>query len=288
MEWMETLLNGLMLGGLYGLIGLGLALVFGVMGVINIAHGEFIVLAAYAAMYLAQGMTGWHPLAILPFVVAMAFGVGYGLQTLVLNRVVLSGDMMRVMMITFGLSAVLRNLMVEGFGADSRSLQGGAITQAGFEVMGLRLGVYPLLLLGIAMVMFLSLQWVLQKTQFGRIVRAASDNPEIVRLMGVRPAQVYSIVMGLSLAFAAVAGVLLALRTSFTPFSGVDRLLLAYEVVIIGGLGSMWGALVGGMALGVAQLVGLKLDPNGGPLYAHLLFLVMLLVRPSGIAGSKA
>lgn len=288
MEWTETLLNGLMLGGLYGLIGLGLALVFGVMRVINIAHGEFIVLAAYAAMYLGQWMTGWHPLAVLPIVVLIAFGVGYGLQTLVLNRVVLGGDMMRVMMITFGLSAVLRNLMVEGFGADSRSLQGGAITQAGFEFAGLRLGLYPLLLLAIAVVMFLSLQWVLQKTQFGRIVRAASDNPEIVRLMGVRPAQVYSVVMGLSLAFAAVAGVLLALRTSFTPFSGVDRLLLAYEVVIIGGLGSMWGALVGGMALGVAQLVGLKLDPNGGPLYAHLLFLVMLLVRPSGIAGSKA
>jgi branched-chain amino acid transport system permease protein len=287
MQWLETLLNGLMLGGLYGLIGLGLALVFGVMRVVNIAHGEFIVLAAYGAVFLAQVLPDWHPLLLLPIVVVAAFAVGYALQMGVLNRVVMSGDMMRVMMVTFGLSAVLRNTMVEGFGADSRGLQGGAITQAGFELAGLRIGVYPLLLLAVSVVLFLGLQWVMQRTQFGRIVRAASDNPEIVRLMGVRPAQVYGVVMGLSLAFAAVAGVLLALRTSFTPFSGVDRLLLAYEVVIIGGLGSLWGALVGGMALGVAQLVGLKLDPNGGPLYAHLLFLLILLVRPAGLAGVK-
>jgi branched-chain amino acid transport system permease protein len=287
MQWFETILNGLMLGGLYGLIGLGLALVFGVMRVINIAHGEFIIAAAYAGVFLSEYFTDLSPLMLLPIVGLIAFAVGYVIQAFALNAVVLTGDVMRVMMLTFGLSAVMRNLMAEGFGTDPRSLPADALLQAGFEVAGLRIGLFPLLMLVLAIVLFMSLHWVLAKTQFGRIVRAASDNPTTVRLMGVRPARVYSVVMGISLAFAALAGLLLSMRSNFTPFSGIERLLLSYEVVIIGGLGSIWGALLGGMALGIAQLIGLKLDPNSGALYSHILFLLILLVKPSGIAGSK-
>ena len=138
----------------------------------------------------------------------------------------------------------------------------------------------------LAAAMFLGLQWLLVRTRWGRIVRATSDDPRIVRLMGVQPERVYNTVMGLALAFAAVAGMLLALRTSFTPYSGVERLLIAFEVVILGGLGSFWGAFAGGMALGVAQLLGLKFDSNAGALYAHLLFFVVLILRPTGLAGS--
>ena len=285
MDWIETIVNGLLLGGLYGLFGLGLALVFGVMRVVNLAHGEFIVLAAYAGTMLAAMAPGVPPLLwVLPVAVA-AFGVGYALQALLVNRAVRTGDPLTPLLLTFGLAVVLRNLMVETFGTDPRALDGGQFTRAGIDLLGLRIGIFPLTALAIAAVMFFALQWLLTRTEWGRIVRATSDNFRIVRLMGVEPNRVYNTVMGLALAFTAVAGMLLALRTSFTPYSGVERLLIAFEVVILGGLGSFWGAFAGGMALGVAQLLGQKIDSNAGSLYAHLLFFVVLILRPTGLAG---
>ncbi len=285
MDWIETIVNGLLLGGLYGLFGLGLALVFGVMRVVNLAHGEFIVLAAYAGTMLAAMAPGVPPLLwVLPVAVA-AFGVGYALQALLVNRAVRTGDPLTPLLLTFGLAVVLRNLMVETFGTDPRALDGGQFTRAGIDLFGLRIGLFPLTALAIAAVMFFALQWLLTRTEWGRIVRATSDNFRIVRLMGVEPNRVYNTVMGLALAFTAVAGMLLALRTSFTPYSGVERLLIAFEVVILGGLGSFWGAFAGGMALGVAQLLGQKIDSNAGSLYAHLLFFVVLILRPTGLAG---
>jgi branched-chain amino acid transport system permease protein len=139
----------------------------------------------------------------------------------------------------------------------------------------------------LAVVLFLALQWIISRTKFGRIVRATADLSDIVRLMGVNPTRVYNLVMGLSLALGAVGGVLLAVRSSFTPFSGADRLLIAFEVVVLGGLGSFWAALLGGIALGMAQLIGLKLDSNSGLLYAHVLFFVGLILRPSGLFAPR-
>ncbi|MDE1948233.1 MAG: branched-chain amino acid ABC transporter permease [Burkholderiales bacterium] len=288
MEWLEVIVNGLMLGGLYGLFGLGLALVFGVMRVVNLSHGEFIVLAAYGGVFLASMLPQVPPLLFVIPVAGAAFVVGYALQALLVSRAVRSGDPLTPLMMTFGIAVILRNLMAEFFGADPRALDGGAFTSAGISVFGLRIGLSPAFVLALAILIFGVLQWVFRHTEFGRIVRATSDNPQVVRLMGVEPRRVFNIVMGLSLAFAAVAGLLLALRTSFTPFSGAERLLVAFEVVILGGLGSFWGALIGGMALGVAQLLGQKFDPNAGALYAHLLFFVVLMLRPSGLAGGKA
>jgi branched-chain amino acid transport system permease protein len=285
MDWIETLINGVLLGALYGLLGLGLALVFGVMRVVNLAHGEFIVLAAYAGTMLAALAPGVNPLLWLLPVAALAFGVGYALQAALVNRTVRTGDPLTPLLLTFGLAVVLRNLMVEVFGTDPRALDGGAFTRAGVDFLGLRIGLFPLAVLALAAAMFAALQWLLARTEWGRIVRATSDNARIVRLMGVRPDRVYCTVMGLALSFAAVAGVLLALRSSFTPYSGVERLLIAFEVVILGGLGSFWGAFAGGIALGVAQLLGQKFDSNAAALYAHLLFFVVLVIRPTGIAG---
>ncbi len=285
MDWVETIVNGVLLGGLYGLFGLGLALVFGVMRVVNLAHGEFIVLAAYGGTALATMAPSVSPLLwVLPVAVA-AFGVGYGLQALLVNRAVRTGDPLTPLLLTFGLAVVLRNLMVEVFGTDPRALDGGQFTRAGIDLLGLRIGVFPLTSLVIAAMLFFALQWLLARTEWGRVVRATSDNFRIVRLMGVEPNRVYNTVMGLALAFTAVAGMLLALRSSFTPYSGVERLLIAFEVVILGGLGSFWGAFAGGMALGVAQLLGQKIDSNAGSLYAHLLFFVVLILRPTGLAG---
>ncbi|MDB5999869.1 MAG: branched-chain amino acid transporter permease [Rhizobacter sp.] len=287
MAWIETIVNGVLLGGLYALFGLGLAIVFGVMKVVNLAHGEFVVLSAYFASILASMFPSVSPLLLIVPVALVAFGVGYVLQATLVNRSLTSADPLTPVLLTFGISVVLRNLMVEVFGADPRALDGGAIATAGFDVAGVRVGLYPLLVLVIAVVCFGALQWLLRSTRFGLIVRATSDDRRTVRTMGVKPGHIYSIVMGLSLVFASMAGLLLAMRTSFTPFSGVERLLGAFEVVIIGGLGSFWGALAGGIALGVAQLVGQRLDSNAGSLYSHLLFLLILMVRPNGLAGRR-
>lgn len=288
MAWLETLINGVLLGGLYALFGLGLALVFGVMRMVNLAHGEFVVLAAYFGVFLAAQFPGVSPLLFIVPVALAAFGTGYLLQRLLLNRAVATDDPLTPLLVTFGVSVVLRNLMTEVFGADPHALDAGALGTAGFELGGLRIGWYPVLMLAVAVLCFAALQWLVQRTRFGLIVRATSDNRQIVRTMGVQPRHVYAVVMGLSLAFASVAGLLLAMRASFTPFSGVERLLGAFEVVIIGGLGSLWGALAGGIALGVAQLMGQYFDSNAGGLYAHLLFFIILMLRPTGLAGSRS
>ena len=198
-----------------------------------------------------------------------------------------SPDPLSPLLLTFGVSVILRNVMVEVFGADVRSLQVGELSRASLEIAGLNIGIMPLLTLVLAALLFMALQLVLRHTEFGRIVRATADRRDIVRLSGVKPDRVYNYVMGLSLALGAIGGVLLAVRSSFTPFSGAERLLIAFEVVVLGGLGSFWGALLGGIALGMAQLIGLKIDPNAGLLYAHLLFFIMLLIRPSGLVSSR-
>lgn len=288
MDWLSTLINGLLLGGLYALFGLGLALVFGVMRVVNLAHGEFIVLGAYAGFFLVGWFSSVPVWAMLIPVVLIGYAFGWLMQAALLNRAVRSGNVLTPLMLTFGLSVLLRNGMVEVFGADSRAVDAGALGSASMDLLGLSVGVYPVLMLLLALALFAGLQWVLQHTAFGRTVRATADFPDVVRLMGVKPERVFCQVMGLAAAFAMGAGYLLAQRTLFTPFSGVERMLVAFEVVIIGGLGSFWGAVAGGLVLGVAQLVGQRLDSNAGSLYAHLLFLATLVVRPRGLAGGRA
>lgn len=287
MDWIETLINGALLGGLYGLLGIGLALVFGVMRVINIAHGEFMVLGAFLVVILAGMVPGVHPLLLLLPVVGALFLLGYLFQAVLVNRVVRSRDPLAPLLLTFGVSVILRNAMVEIFGADVHSIQAGNLSRASMAILGIHVGVLPLLTLLLAVVLFLALQWLISSTQIGRIIRATADNSEVVRLMGVKPARIYNLVMALSLALGAIGGVLLAMRSSFTPFSGAERLLIAFEVVVLGGVGSFWGALLGGIALGMAQLAGLKLDPNAGLLYAHLLFFVGLLLRPRGMIAAR-
>jgi len=290
LDWIATALNGALLGGLYGLFGLGLALVFGVMRVVNLAHGEFIVLGAYVGVFLVAAFPQLPPWALALPVAVAGYATGWGFQAGIVNRALRRGDPLTPLMLTFGLSVVLRNAMVQWFGADSRAIDGGALTSAGIALFGidaLRIGVYPLLVLVLAALLFGALQWLLRHSEFGRVVRATADAPEVARLMGVSPARVFNRVMGLAIAFAMLAGFLLAQRTLFTPFSGVERMLVAFEVVIIGGLGSFWGALAGGVALGIAQLVGQKLDSNAGPLYAHLVFVATLMLLPKGIAGER-
>jgi len=283
MIWVETIINGILYGGLYGLLGVGLALIVGVMRVVNLSHGEFIVLSAFIGVSLVGVFPGVHPLVLVLPVAVIAFGLGVALQAVLINRVVTRPDPFAAILLTFGVAVVMRNLMVEIYGADLRHLQAGQLAQASTGIGGLHVGVLPLSILGLSVILFTGLQFLLTRTRFGRIVRATADHRDVVRLMGVNPGRVYNLVMGLSLALASVAGMLLAIRASFSPYSGVERLLVAFEVVVLGGLGTFWGAMLGGITLGVAELVGLRLDPNAGPLYAHLLFLVGVLLRPNGL-----
>ena len=271
-----------------GTTGVGLALIVGVMRVVNLSHGEFIVLSAFIGVSLA-GLFPWiYPLALLVPVALIAFALGFGLQAVLVNRVVTRPDPFAAILLTFGVAVVMRNLMVEVFGADPRNIPAGRLAHASVAIGGLSVGVLPILILALSVALFTTLQLILTRTRFGRIVRATADNRDVVRLMGVNPGRVYNVVMGLALALASVAGMLLAMRASFTPYSGVERLLIAFEVVVLGGLGTFWGAMVGGIILGVAELVGLRFDPNAGPLYAHLLFLTGVLLRPSGLFGPRS
>jgi branched-chain amino acid transport system permease protein len=288
MVYVETIINGILLGGLYGILGLGLALVFGVMRVINVAHGEFIVGAAVMAAMLLGVMPGLNPLVALIPVAAVAFVIGYLFQTLLLNTVVRRGDMLAPMLVTFGVSIVIRNLMLAVFGSNPMAINAGLLAKASFEISGIHIGLLPLITLAIAVALFGLLQYAINTTTFGKTVRATADNPEIVRLMGVNPKRVYALVMGIAFTMAAVAGVLLAMRTSFSATSGIDRILIAFEVVVLGGLGSFWGALIAGILLGVVQLLCFQFDANSGLLYAHLLFFLFLIIRPNGLLGAKA
>lgn len=279
----EVLISGLTLGGLYALFGLGLSLIFGVMKIANIAHGELVIAGAFMAFTIA-GQVAVPIWLLLPMVVLVMFALGYGLQSALVNRV-LGSDPMPPLLLTFGLSIIAQNLLVELFGADSRALDVGALATSSIEFGTLTLGVLPLVTLVVTVALFGALHWGIGQSRWGRIIRATSDDAELVGLFGVRRDRVFAVVMGVSAALAALAGMLLAMRTSVTPFSGVERLLIAFEVIVIGGLGSIWASLLGGLALGLVHVIGFRLDPASGLLYGHILLLAVLLVRPQGLAG---
>ena len=283
MIWVETIINGMLLGGLYALVGLGLGYAFGIMRIVNVAQGDFIVAAAFIGVALVP-WTPVSPLLVIVPVAIISFIFGVILQRVMINRV-LGQDQIPQILLTFGLAIVLRNGMVELFGANSQSIDAGELRFMGFDLLGLRLGVLPVLILAIALALFTLLHLWMRHTRMGRIIRATADDFEVVQLSGVNYRRVYGIAMGVAMALSAVAGVLLAMRGSFTPYSGADRLLIAFEVVVIGGLGSFWGMFLGGMLLGVTQLVALKLDPSSGLMWGHLMFLLILFVSPNGIAG---
>jgi branched-chain amino acid transport system permease protein len=277
MSLVEAVLNGLMVGGLYGLFGLGLALAFGTMRVVNVAHGEFIVMAAYFGVALLA-MTPLPVPVVVVCVAAAAFMVGWLLQSVLLNRV-LGPNPVPGMILTLGLSIAIRNILVKIFGADIHSLDIGPLQNAGIEFFGLSIGVVPLIIFAVAAVLFFGMHIILQHSTLGRAFRAAADDFVILATLGFTRRRVYTAAMGVAVALSAIAGLLLAMRSSFGPYSGAERLLIAFEVVIIGGLGSLRGCFFAGLFLGVVQVVGLKINPNSGPLFAHLAFFVVLLLR---------
>jgi branched-chain amino acid transport system permease protein len=279
----ETLLNGVMLGALYALFGLGLSLSLGIMRMINIAHGDLIVLGAYLTSAAVEA-TGFNPFFALLLVLPVMFGLGWSMQMFLLNRVV-GRSLFAPLLLTFGISIVLQNLLQEMFTADTRSLRAGELALLGVSPAGISIGVLPLLSAVVSVALLGTTHWLIENTHFGRQARAVSDDPETARLVGIRDRQFFATVTGLIFVSIGIAAVLYALRTPFSPTAGPERLLYSFESVVLGGLGSIWGTLAGGVIIGTAQILGAKLSSGLGPLLGHVVFLIALLVRPQGLFG---
>ncbi len=282
MQWLNVIIQGTLLGGIYALFAIGLSLSFGIMRLVNIAHGDLIVLSAYVALVVGSS-TGLDPISSLVVVVPVMFGLGYLLQAGLLNQT-LSGGLLPPLLVTFGISVIIQNGLLQVFGAYTHRLHQGPIETASLQLPGdISIGVYPLLVFAVAVASIGCLQLLFYRTGLGRAFRAASDDADTAELMGINNRRLYALAFAIAMIFTAVAGVLFAIRTNFDPAAGSIRLILAFEAVIIGGLGSMWGTLVGGVVLGIAQAVGAALSPTWQILAGHLAFLAILIIRPSGL-----
>jgi len=281
MDWINAAIQGILLGGLYALFAAGLSLIFGVMRLVNIAHGDLIILAAYLGLSTTV-MLGIHPFLALLIVMPIMAGLGYVLQRGILNQT-LGPDILPPLLVTFGLSVIIQNALLETYTADPQKLSGGAIETASVQVGGITMGVLPILTFAIALAVIAGLQFIFYRTALGRGFRAVSDNQDIAQLMGLNKAHVFGVAMALAMAVVAIAGILLGMRTSFDPAIGGGRLIFGFEAVIIGGLGNLWGTLAGGVILGVAQTIGAKIDPGFQLLAGHLAFLIVLAIRPNGL-----
>jgi len=280
--WINTIIQGALIGGLYALFAAGLSLMFGVMRIINIAHGDFIVMSAYLAVAVV-GLFGINPFLALICVVPIMFGAGYALQRGLLNFT-LGSDILRPLLVTFGLSVIIQNVLLEIFSADSQRLQVPWLETASLRLGDqLAIGLMPATVFGTAVIVIGGLELILHRTDLGRAFRATSDDSDTARIYGVNNRHVYAMATAITFVVVSIAGVFLGIRTIFDPTIGPARLLYAFEVVIIGGLGSLWGTLVGGIILGVAQAIGAAIDPSWDTLAGHLVFLAVLLVRPSGL-----
>lgn len=282
MSWINAVVQGVLLGGLYALLAAGLSLMFGVMRIVNLAHGAFAVLAAYLGL-VAVEQTGVSPFVALIAVVPVMAALGYLLQVAVFNRALAVGPL-APLLAAFGLSVVVAQLLQIRFTSDSRSLPTGDLGISSITLSDdLAVGVLPLLIFVVGVVVIGGTQLFLNRTPLGRAMRATSDDPDTVALMGIDPRRVYALSTALAMAIVALAGVFLGMRGNFDPNYGQAMLIFAFEAVIIGGLGSLWGTLVGGIVLGVAQAVGSQVDPAYGVLVGHLVFLTILAVRPTGL-----
>lgn len=277
----EVVVQGLLLGGLYCLFAQGLSIMFGVMRLTNIAQGDFIVLAAFLAIAVATQVGNSILLALL-LILPVAFLVGHQLQARVLNRT-MGKDPLPSLVVTFGLSIVIQNALQELFSADPRSLPSDGLNTSSFELLGMSVGVLPFLIFVAAVGVTVFLQWLFAKTALGRSFRAVSDDREIAELMGLKANRVYAIATGLAFSLIALAGWFQALRTTVSPTSGPMLLLFAFEAVIIGGMGSFWGTFVGAVVLGLTQQIGFTVDPGWGLWAGHIVFLLVLIVRPQGL-----
>jgi branched-chain amino acid transport system permease protein len=287
MNWVNGVIQGVLLGGQYALIACGLSLAFGVMRIVNLAHGDLAVCGAYLGLVLssALGVPIW---VTLPLLLPAAFAAGVLLQLALFGRALRQGPLAPVL-VTFGLSVMIENLLQEAATSDPRGLNGGTLALASFRI-GSRITISWLFFtaFAVACVVLAGLQVLMSRTSWGRKVRAIADDVDTARLVGIRVRPVFASVAGIAVATAALAGVFIGTIGTFDPLAGSGTLIFAFEAVVIGGLGSLWGTLAGGVALGVTQVVVGEINEAYAVLAVHLLFLAVLAVRPAGLFARAA
>ena len=278
---LDTIIQGILLGGLYALFAAGLSLVFGIMRLVNLAHGDLIVLAAFLILVLVTAL-GLNPFIAALVAMPLMFAIGWALQFFLLNRT-LGTDILPPLLVTFGLSIVIQNGLLEGFSADSRRISIGGLESASVALGPINVGVMPLLTLASAIAVIVGLNQLFYRTALGRAFRATSDDPVTAGLMGIQPKRIFATATGIAMVVVTIAALYLGTRANFDPTIGPARLIYAFEAVIIGGLGSLWGTLAGGIVIGIAQTFGAAINPEWQILAGHLAFLLVLLVRPRGL-----
>lgn len=281
MIWLDIIIQGLLLGGLYALFAAGLSLVFGIMRMVNLAHGDLIVMAAYLILILVT-VLGLNPFFAALVAAPILFGIGWLLQTQILNRT-LGGDILPPLLVTFGLSIVIQNALLEGFTADSKRISVGQLETASLSIGAVNIGVMPLITFASAIAVIMGLNLLFYRTSLGRAFRATSDDAETAGLMGIRSQSIFGMATGIAMIVVTIAALYLGTRANFDPTIGPARLIYAFEAVIIGGLGSFWGTLAGGIIIGVAQTMGAAINPEWQILAGHVAFVIVLLVAPRGL-----
>ena len=285
MKWLDAVIQGTLLGGLYAQYAIGMSLMFGVMRIVNIAHGDLVVLLALIGISLAA-VWGLGPWFLILLLVPIGALVGWVLQSTVLNKLV-GDDPLPSLIATFGLSIALQNAMLAIWSADTRSLDAGVLAGKSLQIGEIYIGYMPILVFVSAVLLTWGLSVVLDVTKFGRSLRAAAADKDAAMLSGVNTKAVYAQATAIAVAILGIAAVFQATRTSIAPTDGGAQLIYAFEAVIIGGMGSIRGAFVGALILGIAQAVGARIDAGWGILIGHSVFLVILAWRPQGIMSRK-
>lgn len=287
MNWLNALVQGVLVGGLYAMYATGLSVSFGVMRLVNLAHGDLAVASAFVASTCVLA-TGVSPFWTLLVVVPLAACVGALLQVAMIGRVI-GVDPAYQIVATFGLSVVLQNVLLERYSANPRALSIGGFGNSSLKLVGddVVVGWFPLTRFVVAVLVLAGLSLFLRRTRIGRAFRATADDPAVAGLMGINVRMVYVLAFAIAVGTVALAGVFNGMQTQFTAADGPALLIYAFEAVIIGGLGSLWGTLAGGVILGVAQTLGAEFVPGWKQLIGHLVFLAVLVGRPTGIFGRR-
>ncbi len=281
MDWINSIIQGVLLGGYYSLIACGLAFMFQVMGIINLAHGTLAVLAGFAILTVSEHLDVSPFVALIGVLPAMA-AVGWILQRGILERSARASQLVPLLA-TFGLAIVIENLLFEGYGADTRSLAPyiGTLSYDSWAIGDIYIGQLSVLIFVTAVGLLGGLSLFLSNTHLGRAIRATAEDPHTVGLIGINARKINAVATCIAMLMVAVAGMFLGMRSTFTPYSGPAQLVFAFEAAVIGGSGSLWGTLVGGIVLGVAQTIGAQINPQGFLIAGHLVFLVILVARVS-------
>ncbi len=289
MGWVNAIIQGVLVGGLYALFACGLSLMFGVMKVVNLAHGDLAVVGGYIAVGV---IAVTHVPVLLSFLVVvplMAVG-GYVLQRTVIQAA-LNRGILTTLLVTFGLSVVIENGLLQFINADSHSLGvGNSIVTGSFKITSqLQIAYLQLLIFGVAVAVLLGLQYFLSGSKYGRMIRAVADDREAAQLCGIDYRHVFGIAAAIAFATVGLAGIAYGLSSQFAPTTGTDTILLyAFAAVVIGGLGSLWGTLLGGVVLGIAQEIGAQINASDQLLAGYIVFLAVLVLRPQGLVARRA